>query len=85
MLDHLNHLHFARTSKQSALRDIILVREVVTPLEGFMSYSDFISQGDGIPLRTIDALESQVDPHETCNIQFTSGTTSSPKASMLTH
>jgi long-subunit acyl-CoA synthetase (AMP-forming) len=33
----------------------------------------------------LDAAEAKVRPDDVCNLQFTSGTTGSPKAAMLTH
>jgi fatty-acyl-CoA synthase len=33
----------------------------------------------------LDAIEAQLDPHDAINIQFTSGTTGSPKGATLTH
>lgn len=34
-----------------------------------------------------DALlkEDELNPHDVCNLQFTSGSTGNPKAAMLTH
>ena len=53
---------------------------------GFPTYTEVL---ENISLQTSDAeLEAarkEVNPHDVCNLQYTSGSTGDPKAAMLTH
>ena len=51
----------------------------------FMDYDTIIKKGDDIPMAKIDRLTETVEFDRVCNLQFTSGTTGFPKATMLTH
>ncbi|RYP84858.1 hypothetical protein DL770_005151 [Monosporascus sp. CRB-9-2] len=53
-------------------------------LRALVSYEDLLLQGGGGRAAAVTP-DAPLAPHETINIQFTSGTTSRPKAAMLTH
>ena len=50
-----------------------------------LSYQAMVSDGAKIPIEALARAENLVDIHDVCNLQFTSGTTGTPKAAMLTH
>ena len=69
-----------------SLKQIILVdnsggRIDPTPLRSTTPYTEVASHGDSAPLKLPEALNNR----EVVNIQFTSGTTSMPKAACLAH
>lgn len=74
-------LHAARLPE---LRLVVRMCDTSTP--GMMTFSDLIEAGrvarDSIDL---DAIESTLSAHDAINIQFTSGTTGTPKGATLTH
>ena len=52
---------------------------------GFHRFQDFLSAPDESDLKQLAAIAAQLQFDDTINIQFTSGTTGSPKGTMLTH
>jgi acyl-CoA synthetase (AMP-forming)/AMP-acid ligase II len=50
-----------------------------------LTYSKFLKGADSITLERLAAAESSVQAEDVVNVQFTSGTTGSPKAALLTH
>ncbi|NIW24823.1 MAG: AMP-binding protein, partial [Gammaproteobacteria bacterium] len=55
------------------------------PARGFSNYSNVIQGATDEYLRTLDTTSARLDFDEAINIQFTSGTTGTPKAATLTH
>ncbi|KAF7198242.1 Acyl-CoA ligase sidI, partial [Pseudocercospora fuligena] len=53
--------------------------------EDFVDYQHAINIGARLPEGPLQEIQRSVSPHETCNLQFTSGSTGHPKAAMLTH
>lgn len=53
--------------------------------ERVISFKNFLSLGNSLPDRDLDAMFSEVNPCSTCTIIYTSGTTGKPKAVMLSH
>lgn len=51
----------------------------------FLSYAALIEQGSLVDDFLINDCDARFTNHDVCNLQFTSGTTGSPKAAMLTH
>lgn len=53
--------------------------------KGCIKWEDAINLADSVPLETVYKMASEVDKHDVCNMQYTSGTTGFPKGVMLTH
>ncbi|PGH19368.1 hypothetical protein AJ80_04008 [Polytolypa hystricis UAMH7299] len=51
----------------------------------FGTYEDIIRGGNSIQLNAVHRRQDTLSPFDVCNLQFTSGSTGSPKAAMLTH
>ncbi|KAH8689374.1 putative long-chain-fatty-acid-CoA ligase [Talaromyces proteolyticus] len=52
---------------------------------GIQTYDDIIKEGQGVSKKAAYRYSNTVSPYDVCNLQFTSGSTGDPKASMLTH
>jgi fatty-acyl-CoA synthase len=55
------------------------------PLAGTLGFDDLAAAGQALDAAAAAAIEEASDPDEVFNIQFTSGTTGSPKGATLTH
>ena len=55
------------------------------PLSGLTLWSELMEQGASISDKELDAQENELDRQDTINIQYTSGTTGSPRAVALSH
>jgi acyl-CoA synthetase (AMP-forming)/AMP-acid ligase II len=44
-----------------------------------------LDEGHAVPEQILDIFDGIISPHDVINLQFTSGSTGSPKAAMLTH
>ncbi|EKS9808557.1 AMP-binding protein, partial [Burkholderia cepacia] len=74
-------LHAARLP---ALRIVIRMGDGRTP--GMLRYPDVVARGrDTLDVARLDAIGATLSANEPINIQFTSGTTGSPKGATLTH
>lgn len=51
----------------------------------FRTYDEMIQDGTRTTKDDLFSRMSSVEANDVCNLQFTSGTTGSPKAAMLTH
>jgi long-subunit acyl-CoA synthetase (AMP-forming) len=51
----------------------------------FRTYDEFIQDGNRTSIGHIYSRMRSATSNDVCNLQFTSGTTGSPKAAMLTH
>jgi len=52
---------------------------------GMLAWEDFLARGESVGDEIIAAAQADCNPHDTINIQYTSGTTGFPKGVMLTH
>jgi acyl-CoA synthetase (AMP-forming)/AMP-acid ligase II len=66
-----------------AIEDVVVLRGPVP--DGATSWDDFLGRGDSVHPSVTEALAAAVDPHDLCDILFTSGTTGAPKGAMLAH
>jgi acyl-CoA synthetase (AMP-forming)/AMP-acid ligase II len=86
--------HIGRTDNTAMLRtfsqvatDLPALQKVILlsgSLDGLPEYRNVIQTGSGLPAETLAAAQAAVSPYDTCNLQFTSGSTGHPKAAMLT-
>lgn len=81
--DAINYLE-GRDRAQSLpdLRDIVIVRGEYQNLK---TYEDVVQEGQSVPRNVAYRHANIVSPYDVVNLQFTSGSTGNPKASMLTH
>lgn len=54
-------------------------------LGGTYKFQEICEAGDSSHVKAVEDLSSKIQFDETCNIQFTSGTTGQPKGTMLSH
>ncbi len=71
------------SSALPALKLVVQIGQVVTP--GMMPFDAVLAKGAAADPRELDAAEADVRPDHAANIQFTSGTTGSPKGVTLSH
>ncbi|MGB6119136.1 MAG: AMP-binding protein [Mesorhizobium sp.] len=53
--------------------------------EGMFNFGDVLKMGEGADCNALDRISDTLDPNDAVNIQFTSGTTGTPKGATLTH
>ncbi|MEE7546187.1 AMP-binding protein [Xanthomonas sp. Kuri4-1] len=73
-----------RSAQLPALRHVIVLGDEPA-LPGTWRFNDVAHCRDPQALARVAALQSALTPHDPINIQFTSGTTGSPKGATLTH
>ncbi|BDD61905.1 putative NRPS-like protein biosynthetic cluster [Monascus purpureus] len=79
----LEQLRSRDTSKSlPLLQHIIIIRGQYQDLK---TYEDVVLEGSAVSLHQLHRQSNLISPHDVCNLQFTSGSTGNPKASMLTH
>ena len=72
-----------RAEKLPALESVIQIGEDRLP--GFLRFAEVADRADERHLQEVQRLAGILQPDEPINIQFTSGTTGSPKGATLTH
>ena len=63
----------------------LLVQLGSEPLRGTLSFDDLVAAGHDLDATALASIAEQSDPDQVFNIQFTSGTTGTPKGAALTH
>ncbi len=63
----------------------LLIQLGTDPLPGTLSFADLGAAGHGLDETVLKSIEARADPDDVYNIQFTSGTTGTPKGAALTH
>jgi fatty-acyl-CoA synthase len=63
----------------------LLIQLGTDPLPGTLSFDDLMGSGCDLDAGVTAAIEQQLDADQVFNIQFTSGTTGTPKGATLTH
>lgn len=66
------------------LRQVVSIKKAPTRA-GIWSWEAFLERGTMVRDADLDARRAAIRPNEAVNIQFTSGTTGSPKGAMLSH
>jgi fatty-acyl-CoA synthase len=63
----------------------LLVQLGTEPVAGTLSFSDLLASGHDLDEAALASIEEQLDADQVFNVQFTSGTTGTPKGATLTH
>ena len=69
-------------------RRLPFLRNVVTVgyrQTGCLTWEEMLREASRTPIEEVRRLAAAVNPHDVCNMQYTSGTTGFPKGVMLTH
>jgi len=63
----------------------LLIQLGAEPLSGTLSFEDLMASGHDLDDTLLPSIEDQLDADQVFNVQFTSGTTGTPKGATLTH
>ncbi|MBQ7153243.1 MAG: AMP-binding protein, partial [Clostridia bacterium] len=77
-----------RTGTSLHSRRLPFLRNIVTvgfSMEGCMTWEQALDRSAEVPQEEVLRMAANVDVHDVCNMQYTSGTTGFPKGVMLTH
>lgn len=72
-----------RSERLPKLREVVFIGEN-TP-EGMHNWKEMMLQADRVSHADLRSRERSLNPHDTINIQYTSGTTGTPKGAELSH
>ncbi|KAG0153810.1 hypothetical protein PDIDSM_1189 [Penicillium digitatum] len=71
-----------KAATSESLEEIVILRD---SYNNFPTYQDVMERGLSQAAHVLQDREAELRPDDVCNLQFTSGSTGSPKAAMLTH
>ncbi len=63
----------------------LLVQLGAEPVRGTLSFDDLLASGHDLDRTVLTSIEERLDADQVFNVQFTSGTTGTPKGATLTH
>jgi fatty-acyl-CoA synthase len=63
----------------------LLVQLGAEPVSGTLSFDDLLASGHDLDRTVLASIEERLDADQVFNVQFTSGTTGTPKGATLTH
>jgi len=72
-----------RSKKLPTLRSVIQLDP--RPVKGMFSFDEVLARGGSAGLSRLDGISSSLNCHDVINIQFTSGTTGTPRGASLSH
>jgi fatty-acyl-CoA synthase len=72
-----------RSARLPQLRQVVYIGE--NPPAGMLNWSQMLAQAERVTPAELHAREAALSPHDTINIQYTSGTTGTPKGAELSH
>lgn len=81
-------LESAESGTQLHIKRLPFLRNIITVdsrQKGCITWEDALKLSDKVPQSEVDKRAKQIDKHDVCNMQYTSGTTGFPKGVMLTH
>ncbi|RSL51329.1 hypothetical protein CEP53_008469 [Fusarium sp. AF-6] len=70
---------------QRSLRQVVLVRWDEVPIRSEITWDQVLQGASSVSQERLEEIQASVDINSVVNFQFTSGTTGSPKATMLSH
>ncbi len=81
-------LENTKSGEQLHSKRLPFLRNVITigyEQNGCMSWEQAMAKASSVPLEEVNRMAANVNIHDVCNMQYTSGTTGFPKGVMLTH
>lgn len=70
---------------QRSLQRVVLVRWDEVPIRSEITWDHVLQGASSVSTERLEKIQASVDINAVVNFQFTSGTTGSPKATMLSH
>ena len=81
-------LENTKNGEQLHSKRLPFLRNVITvgyEQKGCMTWEQAMAKASSVPLEEVHRMAANVNVHDVCNMQYTSGTTGFPKGVMLTH
>lgn len=78
----IRYLDLLANEKLPGLQQKIVMRGVAS---GALAWNEFLVKGEGVPQAEVEAIAASIQPDDTMDMLFTSGTTGKPKGVMCAH